>query len=107
LVVIASNAFASDTSIDLISQGLGTHYTKPLDFIQNAVDWSLEDRGLLALRGRTQLARTLYPLPQGGQRMWEIGNYCFAMLELLIIWLWRRWVAAGDGRRYEQVLAEV
>ncbi|GAU09254.1 Gldg family protein [Desulfoplanes formicivorans] len=107
LVLIASNAFASDTSIDLISQGLGTHYTKPLDFIQNAVDWSLEDRGLLALRGRTQLARTLYPLPQGGQRMWELGNYCFALFELLLIWLWRRWVTASDGKRYEQVLAEV
>jgi len=33
----------------LASQGLGTLYTKPLNFLWNAVDWPLEDRGLLAI----------------------------------------------------------
>ena len=36
LVLIASNSFAADGSIDIASHSLGTLYTKPLEFIQNA-----------------------------------------------------------------------
>ncbi|MFA7619288.1 MAG: Gldg family protein [Thiohalomonadaceae bacterium] len=107
LVLIASNSFASDMAIELASQGLNTLYTKPLEFLQNAIDWSLEDRGLLALRGRTQLARTLDPLPEGRQAWWEWGNYAMAVLGLAIVWLWRRRVLAADRKRQEQILAEV
>src|SRR5690606_15065526 len=59
LFVVASNSFANDISLQLASQGLGTEYTKPQAFVQNVIDWSLEDRDLLALRGRTELARIL------------------------------------------------
>lgn len=107
LVVIASNTFASDIAIDFASQGIGTLYTKPLEFLQNAIDWSLEDRGLLALRGRTQLARTLVPLDEKGQSRWEYANYGFALLGLFIVWAWRRRIAAVDRKRYARILAEV
>lgn len=106
LIVISSNTFASDMATELVSQGLSTRYTKPLEFIQNAVDWSLEDRSLLALRGRTQLARTLDPLPEGRHQLWESVNYGFALMGLLAIWIWRRRVAVADQRRYQQVLRE-
>lgn len=106
LVVIASNAFASDATIDLASAGLGTLYSKPVDFVQNAVDWSLEDPSLLALRGRTQFARTLDPLTPEGERVWEYGNYVLAALGLFAIWLWRRSVAKADSRRYRRILEE-
>ncbi|MHB8725772.1 MAG: Gldg family protein [Casimicrobiaceae bacterium] len=107
LVVIASNTFASDGTIDLASAGLGTLYTKPLEFMQNAIDWSLQDPGLLALRGRTQLARTLAPMPEREQRMWEYANYALALAGLLIVWFWRRQVGKADRRRYQRILAEV
>lgn len=107
LILVSSNTFASDMATELVSQGLSTHYTKPLAFIQNAIDWSLEDRSLLALRGRTQLARTLDPLPDGRQQLWESANYGLALIGLLAIWIWRRRVAVADQRRYQQVLMEV
>jgi ABC-2 type transport system permease protein len=107
LILVSSNTFASDAAIDLVSQGLNTLYTKPLAFMQNAIDWSLEDRGLLALRGRTQLARTLDPMPDSEQRIWEWVNYGLAVLGLLAVWGWRRKVAAADKQHYDTVLAEV
>ena len=106
LILVSSNTFASDMVTELVSQGLGTRYTKPLAFIQNAVDWSLEDRGLLALRGRTQLARTLDPLPDGRQQLWESANYGLALMGLLTVWIWRRRAAVSDHKRYQQVLME-
>ena len=107
LVLVASNSFASDTAIELASQGLGTLYLRPVEFLQNAVDWALEDRNLLALRGRSQLARTLDPLGEDQQRRWEYLNYGLALLGLIAVWGWRRSVAAADRRRYRQLLAEV
>lgn len=107
LILVSSNTFASDMATELVSQGLSTRYTKPLAFIQNAVDWSLEDRSLLALRGRTQLARTLDPLPDGRQQLWESLNYGLALIGLLTVWIWRRRVAVADHKRYQQILMEV
>lgn len=107
LVLVASNSFATDTAIELASQGLGTLYLRPVEFLQNAIDWSLEDSNLLALRGRSQLARTLEPLGEAEQRSWEYLNYGLALVGLLAVWGWRRVVAAADRRRYQELLAEV
>jgi ABC-2 type transport system permease protein len=107
LILVASNGFASDATLQLESQGLSTYYTKPLDFIQNSIDWSLEDPALLALRGRTQLARTLLGMKLEQQQYWEYLNYGLVLLGLALIWLWRRQVKSSDLRRYQQILAEV
>jgi ABC-2 type transport system permease protein len=107
LILIASNTFASDAALDLASRGIGTPLTKPVEFLQNAIDWSLEDRDLLALRGHTQFARTLAPLTEGERRLWEYLNYGLALAGLLAVWGWRRWVRAADRARYRQILAEV
>ena len=107
LILIASNTFASDAAIALASEGLGTLYAKPVEFLQNAIDWSLEDPGLLALRGRTQLARTLEPLREREQRLWEYLNYALALAGLVAVWGWRRQVAEADRRRYQRILVEV
>ncbi|WP_127900109.1 Gldg family protein [Solirhodobacter olei] len=107
LVVVSSSSFGSDLTLALASQGLGTRYTKPVDFLQNVADWATEDPALLALRGRTQYANTLLPMTPTTQALWEYLNYAFAILGLILVWVWRRWTVGRDRARYGRILNEV
>jgi ABC-2 type transport system permease protein len=107
IILVASNTFANDTVLDLSSEGMGTRYIRPLEFLQNAIDWSLEDRGLLAIRSRAQFARTLRPMNSGDQLFWEYLNYGLALGGLGLVWLWRRRVRRAERVRYQAILAEV
>jgi ABC-2 type transport system permease protein len=107
IILVASNTFATDTVLDLASEGMGTRYTAPLEFLQNAIDWSLEDRGLLAIRSRAQFARTLEPMSSTDQLFWEYLNYALALGGLALVWVWRRRVRRADRARYQSILAEV
>lgn len=107
LVLVSSNSFASDVSLSLASDTLGTQYRAPLTFLQNAVDWSLEDGSLMALRGRTQFARTLLPMDPPQQRDWEILNDVLALLGLGVVWLIRKLLQRLRQRYYAEILKEV
>jgi ABC-2 type transport system permease protein len=107
IILVASNTFADDSVLGLASEGLGTLYIRPVEFLQNAIDWSLEDRGLLAIRGRAQFARTLLPMERSDQLFWEYLNYALALLGLVLVWFWRRQVRRSDEARYQSILAEV
>ncbi len=107
ITLISSNAFASDEVLQLASQGLGTLYTRPLEFLQNILDWSLEDQGLLSIRSRAQFARTLIPLEHNSQLFWEYLNYALALLGLGCIWVIRRVTLKRTQTYYQRVLAEV
>ena len=93
--------------LDLASAGLGTHYRKPVDLVENTIDWSLEDQGLLAIRGRTQFSRTLAPLGREAQMFWEYLNYALALLGLGLIWLMRRQHEHQARLRYAEILGQV
>jgi ABC-2 type transport system permease protein len=107
IILVASNTFANDTVLDLASEGMGTRYTRPVEFLQNAIDWSLEDRGLLAIRSRAQFARTLKPMSNADQMFWEYLNYGLALGGLALVWLWRRRVRQAERVRYQAILVEV
>jgi gliding motility-associated transport system permease protein/gliding motility-associatede transport system auxiliary component len=107
IVLVASNSFADDAVLNLASEGMGTLYTQPVAFLQNAIDWSLEDRGLLSIRSRAQFARTLAPMQHNSQLFWEYLNYGLAMLGLVAVWLWARRARRTDQARYQAILAEV
>jgi ABC-2 type transport system permease protein len=107
LVVLASNAFASDAAIDLASQGMQSLYVKPVELVQNVVDWSLEDPALLALRGRSRFAATLVPLSDAARRGWESATYALVLAALGGVFAWRRGVARADRSRHSLVLEEV
>ena len=105
LILFSSSDFLSDTALDLAAEATGTHYLKPLQLVQNAVDWSLEDRGLLALRGRGQYSRMLLPMSLDAQVFWEYLNYALALGGLaLIYWLQRR-SRKERLRHYQTVLS--
>ncbi len=90
IVVFGSSAFASD----LLIEQLDSDFTKSnIELIHNAVDWTLADTDLLAIRSRNEAARALTVDPQsrGG---WLIGNIVIAIVGLGLVvglaWLRRR-----------------
>ena len=90
IILLASNSFLTDTAIDLASVVARSQYTNSVQLVENAIDWSLEDRGLLALRGRAHFNRTLEPLNRQTQMFWEYLNYGLAVLGLGLVWLFNR-----------------
>ena len=104
LILIGSASFLSDAAISLATQATQTVYTKPIELIQNAVEWSLEDRGLLALRGRGQYSRLLMPLSQEGRMFWEYLNYAAALAGLALVYLLHRRARTRRRRFYDAVL---
>jgi ABC-2 type transport system permease protein len=107
IIVFASSSFLTDTMLDLASSGTGTRYLKPLQLVENALDWSLEDRGLLAIRGRTNFSRTLNPLDRESQLFWESVNYGLPLFGLFLIALIRRQTNKRAASRYAAILGTV
>lgn len=100
LVVIGSAEFLDDFVLDLSSRITQDRYLNNLTFVQNAVDWAVEDLELLSIRSRGSFTRVLAPLEQEQQTLWEFGNYAAALALLLGVYL--AWQAR---RRSEQPLA--
>ena len=105
LVLIGSSTFVSDTALDLAAQATGTRYLKPVELMENAVDWMLEDRGLLNLRGRGQYSRMLVPLDREAQMFWEYLNYGLALAGLALVYVLERRARARRRARQEAILA--
>ncbi len=104
IVLFASNSFLTDEMLSLATSGLGTRYLRPVQMVENAIDWSLEDRGLLSIRGRAQFSRTLDPLDGASKVFWEYLNYGLALLGLVLIWLIRRRINHRAQARYAALL---
>jgi ABC-2 type transport system permease protein len=104
LILIGSASFLTDAAMSLATQATQTVYTKPVELIQNAVEWSLEDRGLLALRGRGQYSRLLLPLGQAERMAWEYLNYALAVAGLALVYLIHRSARARRRKFYDAVL---
>lgn len=105
LILIGSSSFLTDTAISLATEATRTVYTKPLELIQNAVDWSLEDRGLLSLRGRGQFSRLLRPLDRQQQMFWEYLNYALALAGLALVYGLHRRSRVRRKRHYKAVMS--
>ena len=105
IILIGSGSFLSDDILSLLSQVDRTQYLTPLSFAQNVVDWSLEDRGLLALRSRGGLfSRTLGPVKAGEQPFWEYMNYVLALGGLGLVYYIRRRLRQSSDRKYLELL---
>lgn len=104
LILFASNTFLTDDALELATSGLRTRYLNSVQLVENAVDWSLEDRDLLAIRGRAHFSRTLPPLHRTAQLFWEYINYGLALMGLVLVWLIRRGVVLQARHRYEAIM---
>ena len=92
IILFSSNEFLTDQTLQISATGGTSRYLNSLQLIQNALDWSLEDRGLLSIRGRGHFSRTLYPLDHSQQLWWEYGNYFAALILLLLVFGAYRWM---------------
>jgi ABC-2 type transport system permease protein len=105
LFVFGSNTFLSDQTLSMIGSAEGTVYGNSLQLIANAVDWSLEDRSLLAIRSRGHFNRTLPPLEEGQRLTLEYTNYALALALLLMIFGIHRSRAKKRVAKYHAWLA--
>ena len=87
LVVFGSSEFLDDIILDLSRSVSADRYLLNLQFIENAVDWALEDDDLLGLRARGTYTRLLQPLEESEQTIWEAANYAIALTALLVLGL--------------------
>ncbi|MBN1248400.1 MAG: Gldg family protein [Anaerolineae bacterium] len=85
LVVIGSTEFVDDIVLELSATLSGEKYLNNLQFIQNAVAWTMEDLDLLNIRSRGTAARVLIPMAENEQSFWEAVNYVLALISVVAI----------------------
>ena len=92
LIVLGSASFLADQTVRMIGSADGTIYTGSLELMANIVDWAVEDQSLLGIRGRGHFNRTLDPMSEDQQRVWEYANYALALAGLAVVFAisWRR-----------------
>jgi len=89
LVVVGSAEFVDDVVLDISRSFSQDRYLLNLQFLQNIVDWAVEDEDLLSIRSRGTYARLLRPLEKDEQSFWEGLNYALALLALIgigVVW---------------------
>ena len=99
LVVVGSAEFINDTVFSISQSMSQDRFMNSLSFLQNLIDWSVEDEDLLVIRSRGTYARLLIPLTRQQQTFWEWLNYGVAILALLLVSLY-----GGLRRRKEKPL---
>lgn len=111
LIVIGSNDFAADQTLQMVGSATGTLYANTMQMMVNVVDWSAEDQSLIGIRSRGNFNRTLPGMEQQAQSTLEYLNYGGAMLGVVAVifffrsrhkrrvMLQRSWmIATGDQR---------
>ncbi len=100
LVVIGSGEFLNDLVFNISASLTQDRYLNTLQFLENVVDWSVEDVDLLAIRSRGTTVRLLGPDVEEQRTFWEGLNYALALLSLIgiaVVW--------NAQRRNEQPMA--
>jgi len=89
LVVIGSAEFLDDAILEISRSLSQDRYLFNLQFLQNTIDWSVEDEDLLSIRSRGTYARLLKPMEKSEQSFWEGLNYALALLAVIgigVVW---------------------
>jgi ABC-2 type transport system permease protein len=75
LVAFGSSGFLSDAAMRIVGQSIGGRYDASARLAQNAVDWSVQDAGLLAVRRGSRFTRLLRPVSDGTRLAIEPMNH--------------------------------
>jgi len=88
LVVIGSAGFVDDFALELSARLTQDYYLNNLQFVQNAVDWAVEDEDLLGIRSRGTTTRILNPLTDQQRTNWEITVMIVEVALLVLVFLY-------------------
>lgn len=83
LVVVGSSSFASDEMLGLSAQVGSTAPDDNLEFMQNLVDWAVEDTDLLSIRASNTASNLKVEVDE--QTKWEFMNYGIAFFGLILV----------------------
>lgn len=106
IILFSSNDFLRDQVMRLAGSAQQSEYLSGVQLIANAVDWSLEDAGLLSIRGRGHFNRTLPPMEQGQQMIWEYVNYGLALIMIALIAFLQKSMKVRRERQYHQAFVQ-
>lgn len=87
LIIFATNEFLADQTLRTSASSGTNRYLNSLQLVENSLDWSLEDRALLSIRGRGHFSRTLPDMELGEYVNWEIGSYIASLVALLAVYV--------------------
>jgi len=103
LVLFSSNEFLTDETQRLSFNVGQSDYAFSLQLIQNTIDWVLEDKALLTLRGHSYFSATLSNASKKSHIFWETLNYICAVFGLLITFIVYRFIRKRSRRRYHEL----
>ena len=86
LIVLGSASFLADQTVRMIGSADGTVYAGSVQLMANIADWAVEDQSLLGIRSRGHFNRTLPPMEEDAQRIWEYANYAAALAGLALVY---------------------
>jgi len=87
IILFPSNEFLADQTLQISQSIGGSSYLNAIALIENAIDASLEDSGLLAIRSRGHFSRTLVPIEKQEQMFWEYLDYGLCLAGLGLVYL--------------------
>jgi ABC-2 type transport system permease protein len=93
LIVVGGSEFLDDTISGLVSRIGVDAVTSSMQFVQNSVEWFVQDTALSNIRAKGQSNRVLAPISDAEKARWEAGNYIFALAALIalgLIWQLRK-----------------
>ena len=105
LILVGSNEAFTDQTLQLSRAANNDRFVNSLQFLENVVDWALEDRALLSIRSRAHFARTLVPMTPERKAFWEYLNYGIVLMGLALIYGGYRYHLLRLRDRYERNLA--
>ena len=88
LVVIGSAGFIDDFALNLSARLTQDYYLNNLQFIQNTVDWAVEDEDLLGIRSRGTTTRILNSLTGQQRTNWEVASFVMEFILLAIVFVY-------------------